>query len=95
MGKQELTKVISVEYDVDTTNIIKQPDLQLLEKFVKDGTHDNMCITYENHGECSKRRMCLRTWLNKSDYKDIYYTSIRENKLYILKERSFENDIDK
>lgn len=87
MAKEELVIIENVEYDVDTTNIIKQPDLRLLEKFCKDDTHDNMCITYETHNECEKRRMCLRAWLSKSDYNQKYYMSIRGSKLYVMKEQ--------
>ena len=89
-GYAKETIVKSVAYDVDVTNIRKQPDLALLEKFCKDGEHDNMCIECENHNECEKRRACLRSWLIKSEYGEKFYTSIRGNKLYILRERNFE-----
>ena len=83
------TIIKGVAYDVDVANIRKQPDLALLEKFCKS-EHDNMCIEYENHNECEKRRACLRSWLIKSEYGEKFYTSIRGNKLYILRERNFE-----
>lgn len=88
MQKEDLAIIENVEYDVDTTQILKQPDIRLLEKFLDDGTHENMCITYETHNECEKRRMCIRAYLAKSEHKGKYYTSVRGCKLYILKEQN-------
>ena len=82
------TVILNVQYNVDVSEIRKQPDLTLLEKFCKDGTKDNMVIEYEDKYECQKRRACLRTWLNKSDYCNKYYMNVRENKLYVIKERT-------
>lgn len=87
MQKEDLVIIEDVEYDIDTTQMLKQPDVRLLEKFLEDGTHDNMCITYETHNECEKRRMSLRAWLARSEWSGKYYTSVRGCKLYILKEQ--------
>lgn len=82
---QEIAKMTDVNYDVDVSEIHRQPDLTLLETFVQS-EHKNMVITYEDKYECKKRRACLRTWLIKNGYFNIL-TNVRDNKLYIIKEQ--------
>ena len=77
----------SVEYDVDSSKLRSQPDLGELIKFCADGTHNSMCIEYEDKKTCERRRACLRTWLCNSAYKGMYFSSVRGNKLYIFKEK--------
>jgi len=85
-GSKGKTVLLGVRYNVDLEEMKKQPDLELLEKFCKDGTQSNMCIEYETKNECERRRACLRTWLCKSDYVGKCYMNVRGNKLYIIKE---------
>ena len=86
-GTKSKTVIVGVNYNVDLAEMKKQPDLELLEKFCRDNTQENMCIEYETKYECERRRACLRTWLCKSDYVDKCIMNVRGHKLYIIKER--------
>lgn len=86
--KKKLTEIKSVEYDVAIEEKPKkQPDLELLVRFIQENKHESMAIEYADNREAQLRRMCLRTWLCKSGYSTKYYTVVRLNKLYILKEK--------
>lgn len=82
----KLTTIKSVDYDVELGKMKKQPDLELLEQFCKGRKHNNMVITYENKDECVRRRACLRAWLGNTDYETEIVMSVRDNKLYVIKE---------
>lgn len=82
----KLTTIKSVDYDVELGKMKKQPDLELLEQFCKGREHHNMVITYENKDECVRRRACLRAWLGNTDYETEIVMSVRDNKLYVIKE---------
>lgn len=82
----KLTTIKSVDYDVELGKMKKQPDLELLEQFCKARRHNNMVITYENKDECVRRRACLRAWLGNTDYETEIVMSVRDNKLYVIKE---------
>ena len=79
-------EIKSVEYDIDSSKLRSQPDLELLINFLEEGSHKNMVIEYATGAECTRRRACLNAWLSKSKYAHSYYTKVRKEKLYVLKE---------
>lgn len=86
----KLTTIKSVDYDVELGKMKKQPDLELLEKFCKQKEHHNMVITYEDKDECVRRRACLRAWLGNTDYETEIAMSVRDNKLYVIREENVD-----
>lgn len=88
----KLTTIKSVDYDVELGKMKKQPDLELLEQFCKGRKHHNMVIAYENKDECVRRRACLRAWLGNTDYETEIVMSVRDNKLYVIKEKENVNE---
>lgn len=83
--------IIGVDYDVDTSDMNKQPDITLLEKFVANEKKENMRITYEDKYGAQKRQMAMRAWLLKKGYLNIS-THVRDNTLTIIKRKEEYND---
>ena len=77
----------AIEYNVDLSQLHKQPDVVAVEQFIKDSEKTNMLITYDDKYECQKRRMCLRTFINQQNLSGKIVLMVRENKLYVIKER--------
>lgn len=82
--------VLNVEYDIDVSDLRKQPDIALLEKFVDDDTRENVRLTYEDKFDAKKRQMVVRTWLLSKGYLNIS-THVRDNTLTIIKRKEEYN----
>lgn len=82
-----MADIKSVRYDVEMAEI-EQADVKIVDMFIKENAHENVCIEYEDHGEAVKRRACLRTWLNNNGHTG-FYTSVRNNKVIVLKEKTY------
>lgn len=84
---REAVNLVSVQYDVDIETSNRQPDMELLIKFARDGKSDNMCIEYGSIEECYRRRRILQNWISNSDYSMCLYLKRRKNKLYVIREK--------
>lgn len=82
--------VLNVEYDIDVSDLRKQPDIALLEKFVDDDTRENVRLTYEDKFDAKKRQMVFRTWLLSKGYLNISL-HVRDNTLTIIKRKEEYN----